>query len=278
MLSSVPWSCLPCRDGQPRHNLHHCKLLGSLPALPSPNQRAHGSGAGGVFGVGGFFPPLMLLKTKGWNTLLPLSIKTGLKYRFVHGFNSSFPCTSQLYSFSNASQLRFLLLQCSGCEQQGHETKEESKPPLQSNRSKSCHGRFSLPEASNSFLVPAIAWRVQHKTRGRTWLLCPAVSCIPLPSELQMKCSHPAVGFKCCRKKHALGEHGSVGRVVSESLCNVCCKGGQQEREPRKCCLWMDITPRHRENHHDSTGQKQLPPAPLGKEAANTTPPPFSVL
>lgn len=107
---------------------------------------------------------------------------------------------------------------------------------MQCNRDKSCQRRFSLPEASNSFLVPAITWRVQHKTQVQTRLLRPAASCISLPSELQMKCSHPALGSKRCRKKHAPGEHGSVGRVFSKSLCNVCCKGGQQEREPRKRC------------------------------------------
>ena len=97
----------------------------------------------------------------------------------------------------------------------------------------------------------------------------------PAASEMLSPCSR--VQTRC--KKHPFGERGSVGSVFSKSLCNGFCKGSQHEWEPRKtlqpCCLLMETTPHHRENHHGRTGQKELPPAwfSTGKAAANTTPP-----
>lgn len=75
MLGSVPWSCLPPGDVQPRHSLHHRKL-----ALPHPTSMHGAGGLKGFWVLVGFFPPpLMLLKTKGWNPLLPPPIETGQK-------------------------------------------------------------------------------------------------------------------------------------------------------------------------------------------------------
>lgn len=72
-------------------------------------QRARGHGAGGVLGVGGVFSPFNALENRRMEYVASSIHRDGSNTQVCSWFYSRFPCTSQLYGFSNSSQLGFLL-------------------------------------------------------------------------------------------------------------------------------------------------------------------------
>lgn len=120
----------------------------------------------------------MLLKTKGWDTSLLPSIETGLKYRFTQVFQAPPNCISLAAPHSWGSCFSSL-----GVSSEGMKPRKGANRPLQQEQILPKEGFLPLPEASNSFLVPAITRALQRKNPGTNLLLRPAVSHSSLPAQ-----------------------------------------------------------------------------------------------